>query len=91
MVRANPPHVFNGNPAKQCVSVWTGEQVKHPPVSGVRFAIRLAILARVFVSAMPTETGMPVHCFTVWRICRPYSVRSRRSKPTRLKKASSIE
>src|SRR3989440_9021776 len=62
-----------------------------PPASRVRFATSPAILASVLVSAMPTDTGMPVHRFTVARIARPYSVRLRPVNPDSLRKASSIE
>jgi hypothetical protein len=33
-----------------------------PPDSGFFFAKRLAALASVLVGAMPTDTGIPVHC-----------------------------
>ena len=61
-----------------------------PPEAGSFLAVRLAALASVLVGAMPTETGMPVHCSTVARSTRACASR-RCSKPLRPRKASSIE
>ena len=51
-----------------------------PPAAASFFARRLATLASVFVGAIPTETGIPVHCSTVRRSSRACAS-SRASKP----------
>ncbi len=54
------------------------------------FARRFATLASVFVGAIPTETGIPVHCCTVRRRSRACASHLA-SKPAKLRNASSIE
>ena len=50
--------------------------------------MRLASFARVLVDAIPTETGMPVHCRTFARSSRQYVTPCHGSSP---RKASSME
>src|ERR1700722_2367140 len=74
--------------AASCVSAVSSKAT--PPESGSFFALRLAALASVLVGAIPTETGMPVHCRVVARSSR-VCVSNRCSKPERRRNASSIE
>ena len=68
----------------------SSSRMQTPWQPGSFFAFRFATLASVLVAAMPTDTGMPVHCRTVRRSSRAWAS-SRCSKPPRPRNASSIE
>ncbi|MFG6107680.1 hypothetical protein U2F10_35995 [Leptothoe sp. EHU-05/26/07-4] len=50
---------------------FTVSRLRTPFVVCDRFAKWAAILARVLVGAMPTDTGILVHCLTVRRMVWP--------------------
>ena len=88
--RATPHRSVSSIAASSASTAASSISSKTPPVAGSFLARRFATLASVLVGAMPTETGMPVHCSTVRRSSRAWLSR-RRSKPPKPRKASSIE
>ena len=75
--RATPHRSVSSIAASSASIAASSISTKTPPVAGSFLARRFATLASVLVGAMPTETGMPVHCSTVRRSARAWLSRRR--------------
>ena len=67
-----PQRSFSSMAASSASIAASSSRTQTPCAAGSFFALRLATLASVLVAAMPTETGIPVHCSTVRRSSRAW-------------------